>query len=388
VCEFGHISLYKDFVEKLQSRKLVLFGAGGDTPNTLNHHFRYDDVHAIWDNNPAKQGKKIFGIAVSPPALETAGDEYVVLITTSDELAIGEIAEQLNSASIKHVYPQAILGLANVIERYNADFSKKFHELNSFRLIEDNIGKIKRARDLLADEKSRYVYDAIVEKTKYNIGDYTDVCDDVYDHYFSGGFFEYGDREVLIDGGAFLGEDAIRFARLVGRGNIRRIYCFEPDMANYLKCVRNLQKFFDAANGEDLPDCHKSDKFAVCKSGLWHENSDVGFISYGRNDSVFAHLRNAASNESIPAVRLDDAVDPADKVTLIKMDIEGAESHALQGASQLIRRDKPKLAICIYHMIEDLWAIPLYIHSLVPEYKLYVRHHTAKFWDSVVYATI
>jgi FkbM family methyltransferase len=384
---FGYMSLYKDFVEKLQGRKLVLFGAGGNTPNTLNHHFRYDDVYAIWDNNPAKHGKKVFGFTVSPPVLG-GSDEYVVLITVSDELAISAVTEQLHNAGIKHVYPQAVLSLANVIERYNADFSRKFHELNSFGLIEENIDKIKQVRDLLADEKSRYVYDAIVEKTKYNIGDYTDVCDDIYEHYFSGSFFEYGNEEVLIDGGAFLGEDTIRFARLIGRENIKRAYCFEPDTANYQKCIMNLQKFFNAEDGKHLQDCYENDKFVVCKSGLWHENNRVGFIGYGTHNSVFAHLRNAASQESITAVRLDDTVDPADRVTLIKMDIEGAEIPALQGAAQLIRRDQPKLAICIYHMIEDLWTIPLYIHSLVPEYKLYVRHHTPQFWDSVVYATL
>jgi len=378
--KFGFMSQYMDFVEKRQDRKLVLFGAGANVIQLMSRYFPHDEITAIWDNDSQKYGKNIFGISVSPPPSEVNSnidtDCFVVIITVSEELAISSIQAQLANLGVKHVYPQAVLSLMNEIERYNADFSKKFHELNAYKLIQANENKIQMVRNLLADDKSRYVYDAIVEKTKYNIDDYTDIADDVYEHYFSDGIFEYSDDEVLIDGGAFLGEDTIRFARIIGN-KLKRSYCFEPDVANYEKCVKNLQKFFDGP-----------EKFCVLKSGLWNANENVGFISYGTHASVFTHLRNISSSSKVSAVKIDDVIEPKDKVTLIKMDIEGAEIPALQGAENIIRRDKPKLAICIYHMIEDLWEIPLYIHSLVPEYKIYIRHHTTKFWDSVVYATI
>ena len=75
-------------------------------------------------------------------------------------------------------------------------------------------------------------------------------------------------------------------------------------------------------------------------------------------------------------------------VSFIKMDIEGAERGALRGAEQLIRRYRPDLAICVYHSISDLFEIPLYIHSIVPEYRLYLRHHTPVFCETVCYAVI
>lgn len=375
--KFGFMSQYMDFVEKRQGRKLVLFGAGANAIQLISRYFPHDEITAIWDNDSQKQGKNIFGISVDPPPQKEDSnmDCFVVIITVSEELAISSIQAQLADLGIKYVYPQAVLSLMNEIERYNADFSKKFHELNAYTLIQANKDKIQQVRNLLADDKSRYVYDAIVEKTKYNIDDYTDIADDIYEHYFSDGIFEYSDEEVLIDGGAFLGEDTIRFARIIGN-KLKRSYCFEPDAANYEKCVKNLQKFFD-----------RPENFCVLKSGLWNANENVGFISYGTHNSVFTHLRNINSSSKVSAVKIDDVIEQKDKVTLIKMDIEGAEIPALQGAENIIRRDKPKLAICIYHMIEDLWEIPLYIHSLVPEYKLYIRHHTTKFWDSVVYAT-
>ena len=83
---------------------------------------------------------------------------------------------------------------------------------------------------------------------------------------------------------------------------------------------------------------------------------------------------------------LDEVVDG--KVTFIKMDIEGAELQALFGAEKTIKKYKPKLAICIYHRLEDILEIPAYIHSIVPEYKFYIRHYSFSTSETVLYATI
>lgn len=90
----------------------------------------------------------------------------------------------------------------------------------------------------------------------------------------------------------------------------------------------------------------------------------------------------------IPVMPIDSAVDAAERVTMIKMDVEGAELESLKGARETILRNKPKLAICIYHEPKDLTEIPLYIKSLVPEYKLFVRHHSNYFGETVLYAII
>ena len=61
------------------------------------------------------------------------------------------------------------------------------------------------------------------------------------------------------------------------------------------------------------------------------------------------------------------------KPTYIKMDIEGSEPLALAGGAQLLKSEKPVLAICLYHRTEHLWQIPNLIHSIEPEYALYLR---------------
>lgn len=77
----------------------------------------------------------------------------------------------------------------------------------------------------------------------------------------------------------------------------------------------------------------------------------------------------------IEADTLDNIV-KNEKVTFIKMDIEGAEEKALEGAERVIKEHKPILAICIYHNLEDFYKIPLLIKRYNAEYKLYIRHYT------------
>ena len=86
-------------------------------------------------------------------------------------------------------------------------------------------------------------------------------------------------------------------------------------------------------------------------------------------------------------VRLDDAIGKA-RVTFLKMDIEGAELKALEGSRQTILDNKPKLAICVYHHIKDLWEIPLFIKTLIPEYRIFLRHHTKLEYETVCYALL
>lgn len=70
------------------------------------------------------------------------------------------------------------------------------------------------------------------------------------------------------------------------------------------------------------------------------------------------------------------------------MDIEGAELDTLRGAAQTIKKYKPKLAICIYHRVLDFYEIPMFLKSLVPDYKFKVRQHEPGFCETVLYAYV
>jgi hypothetical protein len=87
----------------------------------------------------------------------------------------------------------------------------------------------------------------------------------------------------------------------------------------------------------------------------------------------------------VPCIPLDELF-ADDPVTLIKMDIEGAEYDALLGSKTIIQRDHPVLAICVYHTQSDIWRIPLLIRSIDPTYSMFLRSYDGDGLQTVVYA--
>jgi hypothetical protein len=67
------------------------------------------------------------------------------------------------------------------------------------------------------------------------------------------------------------------------------------------------------------------------------------------------------------------------------MDIEGFELNALKGAKEIIKKNKPKLAICVYHKANDIREITNFILSLNPNYRLYFRHYNEGISESVIF---
>ena len=115
--------------------------------------------------------------------------------------------------------------------------------------------------------------------------------------------------------------------------------------------------------------------------GLWSCNDTLYFDGSGTGGS---RIVGKQSDSSVEVVSLDSYI--KDKVTFLKLDIEGAEMEALKGARYIIKTQKPKLAICVYHKKEDITEIPMYIKHLVPEYKLYLRHYSDDAGETVLYA--
>jgi FkbM family methyltransferase len=74
------------------------------------------------------------------------------------------------------------------------------------------------------------------------------------------------------------------------------------------------------------------------------------------------------------------------RMSFLKLDIEGAEPDAITGAAAVIRRDRPIIAVCVYHLQNHLWRIPLLIASLVGDYRFHLRPYNEEGWDLVCYA--
>lgn len=155
---------------------------------------------------------------------------------------------------------------------------------------------------------------------------------------------------------------------LRGGGTYKKIYAWEPDEEN----IKQMKKALD-----------RYDNVVIIPYGMWKEKTELGFMENGDAES---RITDEAPNK----IRVDsiDNICSGETVTFIKMDIEGSEMNALQGAINTIKRDKPRLAICIYHSLEDLYRIPLWIKETFPEYRIYIRHHSDNEAETVVYATV
>ena len=175
--------------------------------------------------------------------------------------------------------------------------------------------------------------------------------------------------EVFIDAGCLDFDTSIDFIKWSSpRGEYERIVAFEPDQKQYSFCVEQSKKVKNAT---------------VHPYALWNESTELSFV----NDLAgSAHITNNADGVKVKAVKLDDILN-GQKATFIKMDIEGAELNALKGAEQTILKYRPKLAICIYHKLDDIVEIPQYILSLHSDYRLYIRHHGLFTAETVLYAT-
>ena len=173
-----------------------------------------------------------------------------------------------------------------------------------------------------------------------------------------------------MDVGAYVGDTIGPLLSQAEQKNVKlgRIVAFEPGELGY----RMMERAYGDTPG-----------VVLIKKGVSDENTTKYFVDSG----VGGRLSTEAEQNStaIPVVKLDSVPECQD-ATWIKMDIEGAEMSALQGARELITRNHPKLTICIYHSKEDTIRIAEYIHELVPEYKLYVRHHTRTNNETVLYA--
>lgn len=187
--------------------------------------------------------------------------------------------------------------------------------------------------------------------------------------YFDDEIFKPTDEGIFIDGGAFYGETSLDFA--VWARSYQKIIAFEADGINF----RNLRERIETSRLNDIELIH---------AGLWSVDGELALTHAGDNGTG-SHI-SADGQERVAVKTLDRAV--KDRVTFIKLDIEGAELEALKGAQKTIQRDKPRMAVCIYHKPEDIWEIPQYIKSLVPEYHMAVRHYMTNLYDTILYCWI
>ncbi len=181
------------------------------------------------------------------------------------------------------------------------------------------------------------------------------------------------EHETFVDCGCYDGSTAFRFAGWCAeRGAVYdKIWCFEPDETSYERCSRILRSL---------------DNCCLYQYGVADQNGDVFFMANGRETArIMETGEDTAAIQKIEVKCLDDFL-KNERVTFIKMDIEGEEYKALEGARNLIKEQKPRLAISVYHRRDDIVRIPQLILSLNSDYRFYLRHYSMLANEIVLYA--
>jgi FkbM family methyltransferase len=173
--------------------------------------------------------------------------------------------------------------------------------------------------------------------------------------------------DVVIDAGGCWGETSLYFAHEAGPTGALVAFEFIPGNLAVMK--HNL-----AFNP------HLAGNFHIVEHPLWSsEGVNLHYVDWGPASWVSMDLSQRGSWDGASAtVTIDDSLRRLglQRVDFIKMDIEGAELAALKGAEKCLRRDRPKLAISVYHKADDIDVIPRYLAGLELGYRFYLDHHT------------
>lgn len=286
-------------------------------------------------------------------------------------LKYSEVCKKYNDFNIVLCFASRLDSVIDRIEQINKehpvfapDVPVAGGGLFSREFIEKNEDKFDFVYSRLADSESKKVYLDILNfkvsgKIAYLLSSFADKRE-IYSR-----ILKLNDRENIIDLGAYDG-DTIREFLQASNGRYDYISALEPNEKNFKKLLKNT---------EDM------ENISCLNMGAWNKKDTLIFSNkQGRN------ARLSSEGMGIKVIDIDSLELPA---SFIKMDIEGSELKALEGAEKTIKKYAPKLYVCAYHRNEDLFTLPIKILELNPDYKIYFRH--SKYipaWESNFYCVI
>lgn len=233
-------------------------------------------------------------------------------------------------------------------EIFNLEYAKKHAD------------ELYKAHSLLCDEQSKKVFEqAVLYKLDGDVNRLFD-CETEEDEAFEN-LLKLKSGDSFLDLGAYNGDTVCDFARRVGI--VGDITAVEPDPKSYAKLLKNTSALkVDALNAAVSDNC-----------------GTIPFSFRASRGSV------AGGEKEIPCITIDELCKEK-TFDYIKFDVEGKEADAILGGVETIRKHKPKMLVSAYHRSDDYFKIPLLIHSINPDYKIYMRHYPyIPAWDTNFY---
>lgn len=287
---------------------------------------------------------------------------FRVIVTVGSEEIFELIRVNLLDKGFIHIY------WAPNIYEFNIHHASGGFEVDPQKIIREEGELINNAFKLLGDSESREVFLTLLD-TYITHNPKRVPKRPIYEQYFPLELYDKSQYAGFINCGAYIGDSIKNLIEQVGK--VERAVCIEPDPKSYEALVEfcNLNKN-KIANEIILLPLALGKKYETIKF-----KSDLGLCS---------ELSNTSEGLSIQSTRLSDLL-PSFPATFISMDLEGAETEALDGSMDLITKFSPAMGISIYHRITDLWRILLKIHNLNLGYKFFIRNYTGFTYETILY---
>lgn len=294
-------------------------------------------VDAAYRSDEAFLGLKLITTEESAPRL---GDFHIVVGITNYPIFQHKLAR---------------LGATDVHVIDIPDYLNMPHAFMDMQFVRENIAQFDKAAELFADDLSRETYIAAIN-TKINEDlDYVKPQVRVDNLYFPTEF-PLRENESLLDVGGFTGDTVREFHDLT-KGRYEKIIALEPSEENFAKLEATIREL-GAAN------------VVPVKVGAWDVKATL------RLATKEMHIDNQITDdgaEHIEVDRIDSIIGGLGyPVTLIKLDINGAEYRALAGAAETIRKNRPRIIVRL-HTKEDFFRLPILLKEIAPDMKLYLR---------------
>jgi len=352
---------YKNEIDNLQKsllrQPIVLYGAGS-AGVAVARIFRNRGLDVVCFCDKNKTGiQQDTGIPIiSPQMLLIYNPDAIIFISStvyadeimSDLTVLGVPSDRVIANTFFNLHEVTI----SDIEHHLSDYERVFNLFNDCKSKEIILGRL---QCFLTPSPLIPSYITPIRISPY------------ISQYFDESILMLSSDEIFVDGGMYIGDTAELFFRFTN-GNYKHYYGFEPDIKNSNVAREKLEK---------------KPNITIIAKGLWCCETEIGFTG---NSASTSKVDMMTSHSLVSVTALDSYFNDKSPPTFIKMDIEGAELEALKGAEHIIRKYKPKLAICVYHKPEDIYELPELLKKYRNDYRFYLRHYRNSLSETVLYA--
>lgn len=335
-----------------KTKQIIIFGAGDFGIKVILPLLKAygHKISAIWDNDKNKQGNIVDDIKIISYEDLKQYKDFILVVGSN---YIYQEMERIDALNCSEIIQIALAeDIINVDEEH----------------IQNAIKAVTKMKELFNDEKSIESIDCFLDYLKNRDVSVFHKISTNEKHYLVKEVLDtLLPSDVLVDLGAFIGEFPIDLAK--SSIPFKKCYCFEISEKNCKRLYSNIGPL----GLKDKVECIQ--KAASDNCGELYINDD------GANTKICKEK----TGHKVETITLDKFFKET-KISYIKTDIEGAEMEALKGATKVLKRDRPILAISIYHSLSDYQNIPVFLNNILENYKFFIRNHSIYCAEIVLYA--